>query len=293
MGILLKEALLIYEQEWKYWTIGLNSSPDGKIYSFSDDNDQLMSHISLKKRAGEETAFRILPKFSLQFLRIEPEGKMDRWLFLGAFENCGTRTDFEDGHEEYILKRAKLPGGELRFDSFSERLIIQTKHINEKINKVKIDKIAEFEVQTVLDRKYIELEKPFPGYANFSVSIPELSYVSSRKISNWYRELTSLSCIYAVTDTQTGKFCITSTYGSANAYDRWSDLVNNNAVGYNKELIEQIHTSGRNKADFRISIVEAFPNVNGKSAKFMLEREKFWKTVFPSDGLALYDDCMD
>ena len=283
MGILLKEALLIYEQEWKYWTIGLNSSPDGKIFSFSDDNEKLMAQLSLKKRPDEETAYRVLTKFSLQFLRIEPEGKTDRWLFLGAFENCGTRTDFEDGHEEYILKPIN------RFSAFSERLIMQCKHINEKINKVKVDKIEEFEIATVLDRKYIEQEKPFPGYSNLSLSLADLAYITGRKTANWYSALSSLSCIYAVTDTKTGKFYITSTYGSANAYDRWSDFVNNNAAGYNKDLIGLVNLSDEYKPNFRISVIEAFPNVNGKSARFMLEREKFWKAVLPSPGFTAED----
>ena len=279
MGILLKEALLIYEQEWKFWSIGLNSSPDGRIYSFTDDAKKLLSHISLKKRAGEDSAYRTLTKFSLQFLRIEGEGKTDRWLFLGAFENCGIRTDFPDGHEEYILKPI------LRFSNFTERLIMQSKHINEKINKVKVDKIEEFEVQTVLDRKYVEMEKPFPGYSNLSLGMNDLSYIIGRRISNWQRELSALSCIFALTDTQTGRFVITSTYGSANAFDRWSDFVNNNAQGYNKELIEAVNADPEYKHNYKISVIEAFPNVNGKSAKFMQQREKFWQSILPSQGL--------
>ena len=283
MGILLKGALLIYEQEWKYWTIGLNSSPDGKIYSFSDDAETLLSHISLKKRAGDESAYRVLTKFSLQFLRIEQEGKLDNWLFLGAFENCGTRTDFEDGHEEYILKPIA------RFSSFAERLIMQSKHINEKVNKVKIDKIEEFEVAKVLDRKYIELSKPFPGYENLSVGYPELCYLLGRKTQNWVKALSSLSCIYALTDTQTGKFIISSTFGSASTYDRWSDFVNNNPVGRDSELIQFVNRDSEYINNYKFSVIEAFPNVNGKSAKFMNEREKYWQSILPSKGFDTAD----
>ena len=89
--ILLNAILSIAPDEYSQWTICLNNATkDKEIYSFSTDETRLMEHISWKKNAGGKRNFRSLPRYCLQFYRLDKDNKLNQWLFLGAFENVGT-----------------------------------------------------------------------------------------------------------------------------------------------------------------------------------------------------------
>ena len=121
MAIYLNEILTLSQSEYPDWTICLNNANQQQIYSFDENRERLLEHISWKRHSGSNTSFRnISTKYCLQFIRLDKDQKWEQWLFLGAYENCGVKS-FADGHQMYDLKLMD------RFSHFVERLIVEYK----------------------------------------------------------------------------------------------------------------------------------------------------------------------
>lgn len=274
MSIYLNEVLNLPKSEYPEWTICLNNGNEQEVYSFTEDEDRLLEHISWKKTSGKPSSFRnIYTKFCLQFLRLDKDKKWDQWLFLGAYENFGVK-NFSDGHQVYELKQLD------RFSHFVERLIIRyKKKQGAKRAKLSIENIETIEIVSILEKKYVQLNKPFDGYDKISLSFNDLKAIINSNTDNWRILLENVNCIYAITDTLTGKVYIGSTYGYSGVWQRWSCYVNTNGHGNDvvlKDLIENDYNYGNN---FVFTVIEPFFNRDG-NAPYILEREKYWKRVF-------------
>lgn len=274
MAIYLNEILNLSKDEYADWTICLNNANAEQVYSFDDNYERLLEHISWKRHSGSTTSFRnIFTKYCLQFIRLDKDQKWEQWLFLGAYENCGEKT-FDDGHQIYDLKPID------RFSHYIERLVVEyKKKQGPKQAKIDIANIETMPVVSVLERKYIQVNKPFDGYDKISLPFKELKTIINGNVDNWRILLENINCIYAITDTLTGKVYIGSTYGYNGVWQRWSCYVNTNGHGGDvvlKELIEQNHDYGNN---FVFTVIESFFNRDG-NASYILERENYWKKVF-------------
>ena len=155
----LNEILHVTQDEYKDWTICLNNANAEQVYSFDEDRERLLEHISWKRSSGSSTSFRnIFTKYCLQFIRLDKDQKWEQWLFLGAYENCGVKS-FADGHQIYDLKLID------RFSHFVERLIVGYKKIQgPKQAKIDITNIETIPVVSVLKKKNIPVNKPFNRY---------------------------------------------------------------------------------------------------------------------------------
>lgn len=181
------------------------------------------------------------------------------------------RKYFDDGHQTYDLQPID------RFSHFVERLIVEyKKKQGPKQAKIDICNIETMQVVSVLEKKYVQINKPFDGYDKISLSFKDLKAIINGNVDNWRILLENINCIYAITDTLTGKVYIGSTYGYNGVWQRWSCYVNTNGHGGDvvlKELIEQHHDYGNN---FMFTVIESFFNRDG-SAPYILERENYWK----------------
>ena len=274
MPIFLNEIFQIAKDEYADWTICLNNANADQVYSFDVNKERLLEHISWKRHRGSTVSFRNIPtKYCLQFLRLDKDQKWEQWLFLGAYENCGVN-EFEDGHQTYDLKPID------RFSHFIERLIIEYKRVQgPKQAKLNITNIETIPVVSILEKKYIQVNRPFEGYDKISLPFQELKTIINGNVDNWRILLENINCIYAITDSLTGKVYIGSTYGYNGVWQRWSAYVNTNGHGGDvvlKELIE--HTPDYSK-NFVFTIIESFFNRDG-NAPYILERENYWKKVF-------------
>ena len=173
MAIKLNQIIRIDSSEFRDWSICLNNAPNEGIYSFEDNRDRLLEHISWKKGSDSKMSFRnIYTKYCLQFIRLDKDLKWDNWLFLGAFENKGVKT-FEDGHEVYDLHPIE------RFSEFRDRLVVYyKKKQGPKQAKLDISHIESIEVEQILEKPYIQTMRPFPGYNNVSLPFSELNSVN-------------------------------------------------------------------------------------------------------------------
>lgn len=274
MLIFLNEIFNISESEYADWTICLNNANAEQIYSFDENKERLLEHISWKRHSNSTTSFRnISTKYCLQFLRLDKDQKLEQWLFLGAYENCGIN-EFEDGHQTYNLKLIE------RFSHFVERLIVNYKKIQgPKQAKIDISNIETMSLVSILEKEYIQVNRPFNGYDKISLPFKELKTIINSNVDNWRILLENINCIYAITDTLTGKVYIGSTYGYNGVWQRWSAYVNTYGHGNDvvlKELIEHKPDYGNN---FVFTIIESFFNRDG-NAPYILERENYWKIVF-------------
>lgn len=274
MTIFLNEILTIAKDEYADWTICLNNANKEQVYSFDEDRERLLKHLSWKRHSGTATSFRnINTKYCLQFIRLDKDGKFEQWLFLGAYENCGVNT-FPDGHQTYDLKPIE------RFSHFIERLIIEYKKIQgPKQAKIDISNVETIPVVSLLEKKYIQVNKPFDGYDKISLPFKELKTIINGNVDNWRILLENINCIYAITDTLTGKVYIGSTYGCNGVWQRWSAYVNTNGHGGDvvlKALIEADPNYGDNLV---FTVIESFFNRDG-NAPYIQVREIYWKKVF-------------
>lgn len=274
MPIYLNELFNIAKGEYVDWSICLNNANAEQVYSFDENSERLLEHISWKRHIGSKTSFRnINTQYCLQFMRLDKDQKWEQWLFLGAYENCGVNT-FPDGHQTYNLKLID------RFSHFVERLIVEyKKKQGPKQAKIDISNIETIPVVSILEKKYIQVNRPFDGYDKISLPFRELKTIINGNVDNWRILLENINCIYAITDTLTGRVYIGSTYGYNGVWQRWSTYVYTNGHGGDvvlKKLIDETPNYGNN---FVFTVIESFFNRDG-NAPYILERENYWKKVF-------------
>ena len=281
MSIKLKNILCIAEDEYDQWTFCLNEGIKGKPNSFfcvnKEDREALMRHISYKTGASRKRSFRkIDTKYCFQFVCLVNESRYDNWLFLGAFENRGIKTIGE--HKYYDLTPID------RFKEYAERLIIKyKKHPGDTQAKLKIRTIETIEVLEILPQKYINRNRPFPGYKDLSVSFSSLSEIINNRVANWYEHLSTVQCIYAITDKYAKKIYIGSTYGFGGIWQRWTCYVNTRGHGGDvelKKLIEENPNYAYN--NFYFAILEYFYDVDKDT---ILDRENKWKELLQTRSL--------
>lgn len=275
MEIKLNKILPIEESEYNNWSICLNNAPAEGIYSFDENHNRMLEHISWKKGADKNTSFRkIETQYCLQFIRLDKDLKLDNWLFLGAFENFGV-IKHPDGHETYDLKPID------RFIEFRDKLIIYyKKKQGPKQAKIDINLIKNLDVVKILEKPYIKTDLKFDGYNNVTLPFYQLKRIVDANVDNWRELLSNINCVYVITDLSNGKLYIGSTYGFNGVWQRWSTYGNTKGSGHNKELDELIQKDPEYAyKNFQFTILESFFNVDGNK-NYILEREKYWTRVF-------------
>lgn len=273
MNILLNELINIKSEEYKDWTICLNEAiPEGQ-FSLEEGNERLLEHISWKKSADKKMVFRRLPKYCLQFIRLNGDRKTDKWLYLGAFENLGETTN-KNGDEIYRLERID------KYNSFAERLVVlYKKKQGPKQAKIDISEIESIAVDSLLTDRFIMIEETFPGFNNVSLSFGKLKTIITNNWTNWKMLLTNANGIYVISDSNTGKLYVGSTYGKEGIWQRWSSYVATNGHGNDVELKKLIKKDSTYASKyFTFSLIETFTNIDD-SSEYIIEREQYWKNV--------------
>lgn len=135
------------------------------------------------------------------------------------------------------------------------------------------------QVVKVLENKYIKDFKPFEGYDNIRLSFIELKQLITSNCDSWRELLSNVNAIYVITDLNTGKLYVGSTYGKRGVWQRWYCYVYSNGHGGDKELKKLVDRDNEYAINnFQFSILEVFLNQNSND-KHILDREKYWKKV--------------
>lgn len=272
--IYLNDILNISEDKFKDFTICLNN-PFNISSHEANNNEDLMNIMSWKKSVGAKQSFRILDtKYCLQFIRLDILKQYDYWLFIGAFE-VGHYEPNLNGHELYKLTQSEF------FEKYNERLVIKyKKHSGDKQAKLKIANLKTLEVVQIFDKKFDSVNKHFPGYDNLSLSFSELSSIINGNVLNWKNNLLNVNGVYCITDTNTGKLYIGSTYNKNGVWGRWEQYVNSKGSGGNEQLISLIQNEPNYAfKHFKFTLLEVFLNTP-TGDKHIQNREYYYMKVF-------------
>lgn len=117
----------------------------------------------------------------------------------------------------------------------------------------------------------------FTSYYDTVLTFGQLKAVIDSPLDNpWHTALKSVNCIYLITDKQTGKHYVGSTYGNLGIFGRWQSYVRTNGHGDNSYLKKILHSDSKYAENhFQWSILEILPiNITADQA---VDRENIYK----------------
>jgi len=122
----------------------------------------------------------------------------------------------------------------------------------------------------------------FLGYQNVSLKHKDLQLIVNNNEPSWKLALSSVKCVYVITDTSSGKLYVGSASGNTDGiWQRWSAYANlENPTGGNDGFKELVQTYGKQHIidNFKYTILEIFDTKTKMNT--IIERENYWKTVF-------------
>ena len=99
----------------------------------------------------------------------------------------------------------------------------------------------------------------FPGYSNVILNYSQLQdIIIKNEYPEWKRMLSSVNCIYVITDQSTGNNYIGSTYNREGIWQRWK-VYAKTGHGNNKILKELCLSDNKYANNFSWSILEILP----------------------------------
>jgi hypothetical protein len=190
--------------------------------------------------------------------------EIDVWLFGGIFNVLARHED------RYEVQLAEI-GIE-----FLGRLKLWSPYRGRTTRVYLESHYSSFEVQEILREPYSG--RAFPGYDGINVSFVELEALVRNGRPDWKAALGSVSGIYLITDTKTGRRYVGSAYGEQGIWSRWSSYVENGHGG-NIELRSLVidPTLDYCRVNFRFALLETCPIRASDSA--IIARENFWKEM--------------
>jgi GIY-YIG catalytic domain-containing protein len=117
----------------------------------------------------------------------------------------------------------------------------------------------------------------FPGFKSVRLPLPSLRTLMRQAIPSWRTPLMSVSGVYVIADSTSGKLYVGSAVGEGGLWSRWAAYCKNGHGG-NKELRALLKKKGSQHSDkFVISVLEVCdPNATQEE---ILGRESHWKDV--------------
>ncbi|MCK4753568.1 MAG: GIY-YIG nuclease family protein [Planctomycetes bacterium] len=166
--------------------------------------------------------------------------------FVGVWEVINKRKRLNSKGFQY---RTKQISG---FEELSERLIVKwgdgarswAQWLHSKGNK---------EIVEILPPNYV---MDFPGYYDFTLTYDDLERMIDNPDSNreWQRMLSSISGIYIILDTKSGKQYVGSAYGRGGIWSRWRSYLKSPSGG-NKLLKKLLRNKPKRHRHFQFSIL--------------------------------------
>jgi hypothetical protein len=210
---------------------------------------------------------------------IGEEGTLSR--FIGVFKIINSkdlktlRKSVDDGQYQYYYKMNEVEG----FDDLKERVIIDW------------GQGARSWVQRIeTNKKIVEIQpglhyKQFTDYFDFILDFKELQEIVTNKYQDWKRMLTVTNCVYLISDVNTGKLYVGSTYGADGIWGRWQNYISTNGHGNNKTLKELIRKDEKYAINFRFSILMLLPKTITPDEA--IKKEKIFKNKLGTNSFGL------
>jgi hypothetical protein len=191
------------------------------------------------------------------------------WLYVGIFSSSGCLP--REGGQGFIYQTAEL----LEYSEFAGRLIVNFERPGRQSYLLAENWTDQILVSELSRTKHTIPD--FPGYKVLSVSMSQLSVIVGESIISWKSALASVSGVYLITDSHTGKLYVGSAYGDGGFWGRWSEYVPSGHGG-NVRLRNIISSNGADyHKNFRFSILEVCDSSASKGD--VIARESHWKRV--------------
>jgi hypothetical protein len=195
------------------------------------------------------------------------------WLFGGIYKVL-SRSDEQYSHSYQVELTDKLEPMIGRLKIYFER--------PGRAKTIKLEKYFDkFRVSEILKNVYAG--EVFCGYENINHEFHQIENIFIQAKNDWKTALENIKGIYVITDKSNGKKYVGSAYGDFGIWSRWSNYIKT-GYGGNEELKEIIDKNGIEYArkNFVISLLE-YRSMKTDD-RVILDREKYWKKVFLSQG---------
>jgi len=196
----------------------------------------------------------------------------NNWLFGGLYERMGIEYKKEANYYYYDLEQVKDCA------ELAGRLVVK---FGRKFRQSYLlaDRWSESISVSELKPERLTLSE-FPGFKSVNLSKRELDGVIRQSIPSWRGALSSVSGVYVISDTKSGKLYVGSAYGEGGIWARWAQY-SSSGHGNNVELRMLLKELGAKTADaFRFSILEVADVHANKNE--VIARETHWKNVLLS-----------
>jgi len=196
----------------------------------------------------------------------------DRWLFVGAYYSLECNYLEDENYYKYRTSEVEA------LNSLAGRVVVSFKRSGRNSYLLAENWAGDMFVSEVSREKMVVDE--FKGYSRTSLKKAKLDIITKQNLESWRSALASVSGVYLITDTATGKLYVGSATGEGGIWDRWCDY-SASGHGGNKELIAILKTHGSEySSNFQYSILEIADTHT--STNDVLDRESYWKNVLCS-----------
>ena len=230
----------------------------------------------LEGRWDEWQRWQTAPNFRREFVvSLVQDGLPTRWLFAGLFRSHGYKA--EQGPKRsmlyYDLERLTCA------DEWVGRLYL-TSPYKSRSSYLLGETIAETLVVTELLPEPRSIGR-FPGFKQLNLTKADLNLVVRQDLDTWRAALSSVSGVYLISDTATGKLYVGKADGVNGIWGRWCAYAVTGHGG-NKALREEFGLNGADDrlAALRFSILEV-TDLHATEQE-VLDREAHWKAVLLS-----------
>jgi hypothetical protein len=195
----------------------------------------------------------------------------DRWLFGGVYRILGVHKGVK---QPFQYETELLPGQ----DDLVGRIIVKFKREFRAAYIWGTKYGDQLEVAEILDSP-LSIEE-FEGFNKVRLKHTELKVIVQKQEPSWRSVLSSVSGVYLIMDTATGKAYVGSAYGSGGIWQRWCAYAGT-CHGGNVELKALLETTSADYSDhFEYSILEIADPLATKEQ--VLDRESHWKDILMS-----------
>ena len=208
----------------------------------------------------------------------------NKWLFAGLWKKISLDTlEIKVKNRYYFKYNTQLVKG---LDHLTGRAIVFFKK-NFRASYLIGEKYGEELFISELREKAMNVGD-FPGYNSVRISYNILQLIINEENSSWKGALSSVSGVYVITDTKTGKHYVGSAYGDNGLWQRWSEY-SKTGHGDNKELKNILRLNTKlYSSNFQFSVLEICDyNVSEEN---ILNRESHWKEILKTREFGLNEN---
>jgi hypothetical protein len=206
--------------------------------------------------------------------------RRNKWLFVGVFRSLSSQWYEERSLHQYELVR--LPEAE----EIIGRAIVDFPRPGRQSFLYAERWMDDIEFEELLPQRMTF--GGFPGFSEIIISKAELDIIVNNSIESWRSALSSVSGIYLITDSATGRHYVGSASGSEGIWGRWCEY-SINGHGGNNGLFELLQDNGINySSNFQYSVLEVHDPIS--DIEIIRKREQRWKRVLLSIEFGLNEN---